>query len=190
MRHFSGKPLRIGLVGLGKMGLLHASLLSVLPNVKLDVICDKSSLIRNICKRLFSRARIVDGVDKLTEENLDAIYITTPIPSHFSIVKALYSRGVTRNLFVEKTLASNYDQAKELCRLTEDSKAVNMVGYQKRFAVTFRKAKDFLDKNILGEIESFDAYAFSSDFSQMNSGLSTNTRGLISMNPIETAYKS
>ena len=39
-----------------------------------------------------------------------------------------------------------------------------MVGYMKRFAVTFRKAKDLLTQETLGEINSFEAYAYSSDF--------------------------
>jgi len=39
-----------------------------------------------------------------------------------------------------------------------------MVGYMKRFAITFTKAKSILDQGTLGEITSFDAHAYSSDF--------------------------
>lgn len=34
----------------------------------------------------------------------------------------------------------------------------------KRFSVTFRKAKELLDQDVLGSVLSFDAYAYSSDF--------------------------
>ena len=40
-----------------------------------------------------------------------------------------------------------------------------MVGYLRRFCVTFRKAKNLLCENALGEVSSFKAYAYSSDFS-------------------------
>ena len=44
------KKLKVGVVGLGKMGLLHASLLSVMPNVQLAALCDKSWLMRKLAK--------------------------------------------------------------------------------------------------------------------------------------------
>jgi predicted dehydrogenase len=42
--------LRVGVVGLGKMGLLHASLLNTLSNIHLVAICDKSRLVRTIAR--------------------------------------------------------------------------------------------------------------------------------------------
>ena len=156
--------LRVAIVGLGKMGLLHASILNTLPNVQLTALCDKSSLIRRFCNRVFERVHVVDGLTKFSDLDLDAVYITTPIPSHFLVAKTIYSNGIARNVFVEKTLASSYDESKELCELAQSFKSTDMVGYMKRFAVTFVKAKHLLDQETLGEIISFDAYAYSSDF--------------------------
>jgi predicted dehydrogenase len=156
--------LRVAVVGLGKMGILHASILNTLPNVELTALCDKSALIRKFCKRVFDRVHVVDDLEKLSDLDLDAVYVTTPISSHFLVVKTVYSNGIARNVFVEKTLASSYDKAKELCELAQSFGDINMVGYMKRFAVTFRKAKDLLNQDTLGEVVSFDAYAYSSDF--------------------------
>ena len=39
-----------------------------------------------------------------------------------------------------------------------------MVGYLRRFYVTFAKAKSLLDEGKIGDVSSFKAYAFSSDF--------------------------
>lgn len=164
------RDLRIAIVGLGKMGLLHSCILNVLPNVRLVAVCDKSGLIRRVGKKVFKHARLLDDIDKLADVKVDAVYVTTPIPSHFSIAKVLYSKGIVRNLFVEKTLASNYDQAKEMCTLAKDSGGVNMVGYMKRFSVTYQKAKRLLQEQALGEVDSFDAYAYSSDFAEVKEG--------------------
>ena len=38
----SEKKLKVGIVGLGKMGLLHMSLLSSMPSVEIGGVCDKS----------------------------------------------------------------------------------------------------------------------------------------------------
>jgi predicted dehydrogenase len=96
--------------------------------------------------------------------DLDVVYVTTPIPTHFPIIKTVCGKEIARNVFVEKTLASSFDKAEELCRLSQRLGGVNMVGYMKRFAVTFKKAKEILDQAAMGRLLSFSAYAFSSDF--------------------------
>ncbi|MEM2889687.1 MAG: Gfo/Idh/MocA family oxidoreductase, partial [Candidatus Bathyarchaeia archaeon] len=158
------EKLKIAIVGFGKMGVLHAGILNVLPGVKLAAICEKSGLIRRFLKRVFRDVDVVDCVEKLSRLDLDAVYVTTPIVSHFPVVKSLYESGIARNLFVEKTLASNFDEARELCELARKFGGVNMVGYMRRFSVTFKKAKDLLDEGVIGKPVSFRAYAYSSDF--------------------------
>jgi len=146
------------------MGILHSCILNVLPQVELSALCEKSGMTRRLLKKVFNGVRIVDDVRKLADFGLDAVYVTTPIPSHYPIVKTLYSMNVARNVFVEKTLANNYEQAKGLSELANRSGGVNMVGYLRRFYVTFNKAKDMLSEDVIGELSSFKAYAYSSDF--------------------------
>jgi predicted dehydrogenase len=167
--------LRVAVVGIGKMGLLHASILNFMPDVKLVALCDRSSLILRFAKKIFepTGVKILKDVDSLSGLDLDVVYVTTPISSHSPIARDLLGKGIARNIFVEKTLASSYDEAKSLCDLVQSHKCVNMVGYMKRFAVTFRKANDLLRGGSLGEVSSFDAYAYSSDFV----GLENNSRG-------------
>jgi len=153
---------KIAVVGLGKMGLLHASILNVLPNVQLVALCEKSVLLRKFLRKVFNGISIVDDVEKLCD--LDAVFVTTPISSHFPVVRTLYLKKVACNLFVEKTLASSYDESEKLCELAQSFGGVNMVGYMRRFAVTFNKAKGLLDREAIGELASFKAYVYSSDF--------------------------
>ena len=156
--------LKVGVVGLGKMGLLHAALLSVMPNVQLVALCDKSWLMRKLAKSTLKGLLVTDKLNEMSNLNLDAVYVTTPIPSHYGIVKEIYAKNIARNVFVEKTLSSHHAQSEELCSLAHNSKGHTMVGYMKRFSVTFRKAKELLDQGVLGSMLSFDAYAYSSDF--------------------------
>lgn len=160
----SDRKLRIGVVGLGKMGLVHSSMINVLPGVQLVAVCEKNSMIRKFAKKLFKGVDVVDDVAKLTEFDLDAIYVTTPIPTHFPIVKTICSANIAPNIFVEKTLCQKYEESKQLCDLVEKTNGVNMVGYLRRFYVTFRKTKDLLSEGAIGHPVSFRAYAYSSDF--------------------------
>lgn len=154
----------VGVIGLGKMGVMHACLLNVLPNVEVVALCDRSRLMRAIAKRVFRDSLMTDKLDKLADLNLDAIYVLTPIPSHYSVIKEVLELNIASNVFVEKTLTSSYARSEELCNLTHDLQSASMVGYMKRFGVTFNQTKKLLDENLLGELISFDAYAFSSDF--------------------------
>jgi len=171
------KKLKIGIIGLGKMGLLHASILNIMPNVQLTALCDKSLIMRKLAKNTLKNPIITDKLEDFINLNLDAVYITTPIPSHHSIVKEIYAKNIALNVFVEKTLTSTYEQSKELCSLAEVSQGHTMVGYMKRFSVTFQKAKKMLVQNTLGAITSFDAYAYSSDFFGVQKGNISGARG-------------
>lgn len=156
--------MRVAIVGLGKMGLVHAGILNVLPGVELVALCEKSSLIRRFSKKLFKDLEIVDDVEKLDKSNLDAVYVTTPIPSHYRVAAAILENKISNNLFVEKTLAQTYDEARRLVELARTHESVTMVGYLRRFYVTFNKARELFQQDAIGEVESFKAYAYSSDF--------------------------
>lgn len=160
----SRRNLKVAVVGLGKMGLLHSCILNVLPDIQLVALCEKNALTCRLMRKLFNRIQIVNDAKALAKFDVDVVYVTTPIPSHFQIVKAIYAENIARNLFVEKTLAASHEEARELCALAQNARGIDMVGYLRRFYVTFRKAKDILSRGILGELLSFRAYAFSSDF--------------------------
>jgi len=157
-------PVKVGVVGLGKMGLLHSSILNVLPNAELTAACDKSRTLCRFFRKLLKGVRIVDNVEKFSDLDLDAIYVTAPIRFHFLVAKTVYLKTIARNLFVEKTLAWNHEEARKMSDLADQFGGVNMVGYLRRFAVTFKKARDLLAHEAIGKLTTFRAYAYSSDF--------------------------
>ena len=168
---------KVAVIGLGKMGLLHASILSTLPNVELVALCDKSSLIRKFGQKLLKGVQVVADLEKILDLKPDIVYVTTPIPSHYSVITGLCSNGEMPHLFVEKTLSSKYADSVKLIELAQKFKKANMVGYMKRFAVTFNKAKDLLEQQEIGPIDSFEAYAFSSDFFGLQKNIQASSRG-------------
>ena len=168
---------RVAVIGLGKMGLLHTSLLNLLADVELVALCEKSSIIRRFAKKAFNGITVVSDITDLSNLGLDTVYITTPVLSHFPIVKAVYSFKIGRNVFIEKPLASSYTEASELCRLAQHHECINMVGYNRRYAVTFRKARGFLEEGTIGEPVSFEGYAYSSDFIGVKTGAKTFSKG-------------
>jgi predicted dehydrogenase len=158
------RDLKIAVVGLGKMGLVHAGILSVLPNVQVTALCDKSRLIRRFSEKVFRGVQIVSDLEELSWLHPDAVFVTTPVRSHFAVAKALLVEKIASNLFVEKTLAQSCEESEELKNIAHSVGGVNMVGYLRRFYVSFSKARDLLLQDAIGRVTFFKAYAFSSDF--------------------------
>jgi len=169
--------LKTAVVGMGKMGILHSCVLRVLPDVDLVAVCEKSFFVRRLLKRILGQTLVVDDLNKLSGLNLDAVYVTTPIPSHFVVTKTLFENNIAHSMFVEKTLASNSLQAQKLCELADATQGTNMVGYLRRYYVTFKKAKDLLSQEAIGEVRAFKAYAYSSDFLGVKQTTGPTSRG-------------
>lgn len=178
------EKVHVAIVGLGKMGLLHAGILNTLPNVELAAICERNWLIYKMAKKVFNSSLVVNDLRKLHGLKLDAVYITTPIKSHYPVIKTVYSEKIASNIFVEKTLAYTSKEAKELCDLARKFGGVNMVGYHRRFSVVYRKAKNLLDQKVIGEPLSFEAYAYSSDFFGIQKPRGTSTSNLDAISDI------
>ncbi len=171
------KKLRVAVIGLGKMGLLHSSILSTIPEVEIAVLCDKSYVLRRIAKKLFKSSAVENEVEQIRDSSVDCAFVAAPIPAHFPIVKTLYSKSIASNVFVEKTLCSSWEQADQLCALSDKDLGVTMVGYMKRFSVTYSKAKRLLGEDILGEVIAFNGFAYSSDFADCGDNVKISARG-------------
>lgn len=160
----TNKRVRIAVVGFGKMGLVHASILNTMPNVDFVAICERNSFVRKFVKKAIHDVSVVENIDNLSGLSLDAVYVTTPIPSHFVVTKQILEKQIAHHIFVEKPLASNSSESHELYDLAQHYGGVNMVGYVRRFMVTFMKTKELLAQGMLGTPAHFAVNAFSSDF--------------------------
>jgi predicted dehydrogenase len=156
--------LRVVIVGFGKMGILHGALARATGLAEVVGIVEESAKVSKAVTNMFghrvSVLRDTDGVQDLAP---NAVYITTPIASHYDvIVDAL--EGAVKGVFVEKTLSNDATKSRTLAERTAARGITSAVGYQKRFVATFSYLKKLLDDEILGDVEKIDAYAYSEDF--------------------------
>lgn len=157
--------MKVGVVGLGKMGLLHAAIINSISGATVSAICERENFLITAAKAFLPKriAFYKDHQKMVKEEQLDAVFITTPIGTHVSVVNDLLKSDVHLNVFVEKPLAASYEQASTACEAAARSRGVHMVGFQKRFSPVFREAKQLIERNALGDPIFFRGYAFSSD---------------------------
>jgi len=156
----------VAIIGSGKMGILHGAILGALPDARVVAICERKWIIRRFGKNAFPGVRVVEHLSDLAGLGVDAVYVTTLPGSHCEVVREVFEREIAANVFVEKSLAASYEEAREMNALAEAQGAATMVGFQKRFSKTFDKAKRLLDEGAIGEIAGFDAWSYSSDFAE------------------------
>ncbi len=157
---------RVAIIGFGKMGVLHGALVNATGLGEVVTIVDKDEKIIKALRRLFhGRVGIVTSIDELTD--VDAVFITTPIPTHYALAKSSLKLDI-KGLFVEKTLTDSGVKSKELLKDAMSRDMVNAVGFQKRFIPTFRYLRELVQSVDVSRIKAIKAYAYSEDFLGVN----------------------
>jgi len=145
--------LRGGIIGFGRMGITHCSILNSHPDVRIVSISDTHGLVRKSAQKYLGVAAYEDHDKMLQEMNLQFVVVATPTASHKEMVKVALARKV--HVFVEKPFTLNPDESRELVSLAEQATAVNQVGYVIRFNDVFMEVKKLLDMHALGDLVMF-----------------------------------
>jgi len=142
---------RCGVIGFGKMGMLHASLANAIEGSQLAAVCEPNRTIRNGFETLGSNLPAFENyADMLDQVPLDAVFICTPPSSHIQIATECVRKGC--HVFIEKPLCLTAEAAKPLVALLKQTGKVGMVGYMMRFADTFSKAREIVRQGALGRV--------------------------------------
>ncbi len=145
--------LRGGIIGFGRMGLTHFSILNNHQHVEFVAICDSSSfMLKNLGKHL--KVETFENYRKMIDKmELDFVIIATPTMLHAEAIKYAINNNV--HIFVEKPFTLNPQEGREIVALLKEKKLVNQVGYVIRFSDVFMKVKEFLNSGLIGELLSF-----------------------------------
>jgi predicted dehydrogenase len=149
--------LRVGVIGAGKMGLLHAGIFNSLKGSRLVAIAERDPLITGALKQnLVGVGLYKDYKQMLDKEILDVVVVCTPVFLHKSMVEsALVMR---KHVLVEKPLAMDARQCQSILERVENQKT--MVAYCRRFMPTYQYLKQVIDSGDLGPSSSYLAHLF------------------------------
>ena len=156
------KILNVCIVGFGKLGILHSSLINVHHMVKLKAIVEPNYLIRFFLKKRLKNVNHYKNIDDIlsSNEKIDFFIITTPNFTHHSLCKKILENN--KSFFIEKPLCLNFNQAKQILHKERETKTYNQVGYMYRYCQTYKLVKKIIKKKLLGNIKNFKAEMYSS----------------------------
>lgn len=145
------KKIRVGVVGFGKMGMVHSALLSANDDVMLRAICDLDSSLKYTSKSLGLNAKFYSNLDEmLKNEHLDAIYVCTPTFTHYEIAKK--SLDYNLHLFIEKPACETYKKSKKLLEYAQlKPELITSVGYFYLYRQPYMKLGETIKSGKLGD---------------------------------------
>jgi predicted dehydrogenase len=174
----SSSELKIAIIGFGKMGPLHSGILNLLIPGVVKAVVDKSFLLTFGASRIIKSIRFYRDIEEMLKKiEPDAVYVTTPTSSHYSLVRVLMEHGL-KYIFVEKPPTLNSEQLRGLLSVKKPEQVV-MVGFQKKYALTFRHAKLLLENGVIGEVEKVSSYIRSGDILEPTNRFGAMGRGVL-----------
>ncbi len=139
--------MRLGLIGLGRIGAFHADTLASLPIVDALVVADiVPALTRKVADRL--GAEPAGSPDALLRSGVDGVLIAASTDAHPELIIAAVDAGLP--LFCETPLARTIAEGVEVLRRVQAAKVPVQIGYQRRFDVAFQAAHDTIAAGELG----------------------------------------
>ncbi|WP_259978908.1 Gfo/Idh/MocA family protein [Microbacterium sp. p3-SID336] len=152
------RRVRVGVVGVGKMGLSHLAIVRALKNVDLVGVVDATDYLLDVLNK-YTGAATFSSLDKMLEEaSPEAVVIATPTGSHAALVRSALDRGV--HVFCEKPLTLTAAESIELAELAAERGLIAQVGYHNRFIATFQEVKRLLDAGAIGKVTHVLAEAY------------------------------
>lgn len=91
-----------------------------------------------------------DASELIEDTEVNAIYIATPPSSHATY--AIMAMHAGKPVYVEKPLASSYDDCARINRVSEQTGIPCFVAYYRRYLPYFIKVKDIIDSGKIGKI--------------------------------------
>src|SRR5712691_3682513 len=146
---------KIGVIGLGRMGRLYARLLATqVSGVYLDAVAEVGEQARSqIMDELDVAHAFADAYELLALPDLNAVVIATPTSTHHDLVIAAAKAG--KAIFCEKPLALTLEETYSMLQAVASAQVPLQVGFMRRFDAAYRRAKTLIADGQIGHPVTF-----------------------------------
>lgn len=139
----------IGVVGAGIRGQLFATALRQLADVRVVAIADPSPVVEEVAQRIGARA-YSNHRELLAAHDLAGLVVATPDFAHRDAAVDAAKAGV--NLLIEKPLATDVEQAREIRAAVDEAGVRAMVAFENRWNPRFIVARQQIENGTVGDV--------------------------------------
>jgi len=166
----SKSPLRVGIIGFGFIGKVHAHCYQSLPHCfpesqfQAQIVSVLRSNLGQDAEFLHSLGSPLEttSMEEFLSQNLDLVDICSPNKFHHDQVKAALKKGLA--IYCEKPLGLNLDQARESTLAAKNAGVLTHAAFTMRYVPAVQQAKAILAAGALGEIYNFRIYYFHNSY--------------------------
>jgi predicted dehydrogenase len=148
--------LRCGIVGLGYWGPNILRNLVASPSASVIAVCDSNA---DRCSRMAKQFAIAqvscEPIELFKNPNIDAVFIATPVSTHYSLVMAALRAG--KHVFVEKPLASDLGHAEEMAEEAARRGLCLMVDHIFVYSSAVQKIRELVKDQQIGDVLYYDS---------------------------------
>jgi len=153
---------RVAIIGCGFIADQHAAQLRALPGCDIVAACDSEELMASqLADRFKIPGVFTDAAEMLRAVQPDAVHVTTPAQSHFSLGRTCLEAGC--HVYVEKPFTVTAGEAETLLGLARDRGRRITVGHNLQFAPEAIRMRELVHAGFLGgppvHMESIQCYS-------------------------------
>jgi len=141
--------LHVGIIGFGRIGAEHARWIGATQNVRVACVFDPTQ-----ARRALAESCGYVGVGSLSEllqrDDVDAVLVSTPTSMHFE--HAAKSIDAGKHVMIEKPMALDYAQSKQLAERAQAKGVVMSVFHCRRWDVDYLTVKHAIASGVFGKI--------------------------------------
>jgi len=142
-------PLRLAVIGVGRMGSFHVRQLATMPSIDVVAVADASQPSIDALRDVIGGAvSFVDASAAFAQTDVEACLIATPTPTHPALVRAALAAGL--HVLCEKPLSLDPAESDALGTLARDAGKVLQVGFWRRFSPPWQRARDAIVDGRIG----------------------------------------
>lgn len=145
--------IKIGIVGLGRIGKVHLfNIQQLISGASVIAACSRSEKSLEYAKKHSVKGLFTSFDDMLSEGGIDAVIIASPTALHFEHLKLAIAAG--KHIFCEKPIDLSIENVKEIKSLLDANPVKFMVGFNRRYDPNVLKIKKELNEGRLGAPQS------------------------------------
>lgn len=145
------KPVRIGLIGTGRIGAVHAMSIAGTPAAELTWVCDPFIEGAKKIAEQYGGKVTADPAEVFASGEVDAVVIASPTATHVDLINAAIDAGV--HTLCEKPIDLDINRVNELWPKAKAAKVTIALGFNRRFDPQFAEINERVAAGEVGTLE-------------------------------------